>query len=95
MAALQEFATQPSIPVVPVIYQGASASIAEMRAFIQGEHAKRSVLGGEREGVVLRIAEGFSSSEFARNVCKSVRQDHVQTDRHWTRNWRPCALRHD
>ena len=95
MAALQEFATQRSIPVVPVIYQGAFASIAEMRAFIHGEHAKRSVLGGEREGVVLRIAEGFSSSEFARNVCKSVRQDHVQTDRHWTQNWRPCALLHD
>ena len=95
MAALQEFATQRSIPVVPVIYQGAFASIAEMRAFIHGEHAKRSVLGGEREGVVLRIAEGFSSSEFVRNVCKSVRQDHVQTDRHWTQNWRPCALLHD
>ena len=95
MAALQEVTTRRSIPVVPVIYQSPFASIAEMRAFIQDEHAKQSVLGGEREGVVLRIAEGFSSSDFARNVCKSVRQDHVQTDLHWTRNWRPCALRHD
>lgn len=95
MAALQGFATRLSIPVVPVVYQGAFASVTDMAAFIQGEHAKPSALGGEREGVVMRIAEGFSSSEFARNVCKSVRQDHVQTNQHWTRNWRPCALRRD
>ncbi len=95
MAALEQFATQRSIPVVPVIFQGVFASIAEMRVSIHAEHAKQSALGGEREGIVVRIAERFSSAEFARNVCKSVRRDHVQTDRHWTRNWRPCALRRD
>lgn len=95
MAALEQFATERSIPVVPVIYRGTFVSIAEMRTFIRSEHAKQSVLGGEREGMVVRAAEGFSSSEFAGNVCKSVRQDHVQTDQHWTRNWRPCALRRD
>ena len=94
-AALERFATERSIPVVPVIFRGSFASVGEMREFIQREHAKQSALGGEREGVVVRIAEGFASADFARNVCKSVRPDHVQTDRHWTRNWRPCALRRD
>ena len=95
MATLERFAMERDIPVVPVVYEGAFASIAEMRGFIHDEHSKPSALGGEREGVVVRIAEGFSSAEFARNVCKSVRKDHVQTDQHWTRNWRRCALRVD
>ncbi len=95
MAALERFAAERSIPVVPVVYRGVFASIAEMREFIQGEHAKPSALGGEREGVVVRAADGFASAEFARSVCKSVRQGHVQTDRHWTRNWRACKLRRD
>ena len=95
MAALERFADERNIPVVPVIFQGVFASLAEMRVFLEHEQAQRSVLGGEREGTVVRIAEGFASAEFARNVCKSVRRDHVQTDQHWTRNWRPCALRGD
>lgn len=95
MAALERFAAERGIPVVPVIHRGLFASIASIRAFIQGEQAKPSLLGGEREGVIVRIADGFPSSEFAHSVCKSVRPDHVQTDQHWTRNWRPCALRRD
>ncbi len=94
MAALERFAAERGIPVVPVLFRGAFSSMAAMRAFIRGEHARKSALGGEREGVVVRVAEGFPASEFARNVCKSVRPDHVQTDRHWTTHWRPCALRH-
>ena len=91
-AALEGFATERGISVVPVIHRGSFASVAEIRAFIRGEHAKPSALGGAREGVVVRVVEGFPSAGFARNVCKSVREDHVQTDQHWTRNWRPCAI---
>ncbi len=93
MAALEEFAAERNIPVVPVIFRGQFASVGELRQFIEREHGKPSVLGGECEGVVVRVAEGFASADFARNFCKSVRPNHVQTDRHWTRNWRPCALR--
>jgi len=95
MAALERFATERNISVVPVIFRGVFASIAQMRGFIERQHSKRSVLGGEREGVVVRVAEGFASAQFARSACKSVRRDHVRTDRHWTRNWRPCKLRRD
>lgn len=95
MAALERFAAERNIPVVPVIFRGVFASVAEMRRFIERGHADQSALGGEREGIVVRIAEGFAGAEFAHNVCKSVRPNHVQTDQHWTRNWRPCALRRD
>ena len=50
------------------------------------------MLGGEREGVVLRLACGFPALEFPNNACKSVRPGHVQTEEHWTRNWRPCRI---
>ena len=93
MAALERFAAERNIPVVPVIFRGVFASVAEMRTFIERGHADQSALGGEREGIVVRIAEGFAGAEFARNVCKSVRATHVQTDQPWTRHWRPCALR--
>lgn len=39
---------------------------------------------GERcEGVVVRLADGFSDEDFSRSVAKWVRADHVQTDDHW------------
>ena len=95
VAELERFVAERDIPLVPVLYRGELDSLVKLRELIRCEHAKRSVLGGEREGVVVRTAEGFPSSDFARNVCKSVRRDHVQTDQHWTRSWRPCALRRE
>ena len=93
MAGVERFAAEHGIPIVPVLRRGVFDSVTELRDFVSREHQKPSVLGGEREGVVIRTADGFSSSDFARNVCKSVRPHHVRTDRHWTRNWRPCAIR--
>ena len=95
MTVLEQFAAERCIPVVPILRRGRFGSVDEIRHFIKREHSKESALGGEREGVVVRLAEGFPSSDFPRNVCKSVRQDHVHTDQHWTRTWRPCALRGD
>ena len=93
MGTLERFAADRRIPVVPVLYRGDFGSVGEIRRFIQHAHAQQSRLGGEREGVVMRATEGFPWREFAGNVCKSVRQGHVQTDQHWTRTWRRCALR--
>ena len=93
MADVERFATERGIPLVPILRRGVFNSAAELRDFVRREHRKPSVLGGEREGVVIRTAVEFPSSDFAENVCKSVRSHHVRTDRHWTRNWRPCAIR--
>ena len=91
-ADVESYAERQGIPVIPVLFRGCFRSVAEIRAFFERAHAECSVLGGEREGVVLRLAHGFRASEFKDNVCKSVRAGHVQADEHWTRNWRPCKL---
>ena len=91
-AEVEEYASRREIPVVPVLFSGRFQSVADIRAFVDRAHREPSALGGEREGVVLRLARGFPAAEFPDNVCKSVRAGHVQTDEHWTRNWRPCRI---
>ena len=91
-AEVEKYAKRREVPVVPVLFRGRFDSIPEVRAFMQRAHAAPSALGGEREGVVLRLARGFPAAEFRHNVCKSVRAGHVQTDEHWTRKWRPCRI---
>ena len=52
-----------------------------------------SSLGGEKEGLVIRRWGEFAYENFADNVCKMVRPNHVQTDEHWRRKWKPCAMK--
>ena len=89
---LEAYAERQRIPVVPVLFRGCFRSVEDIRVFVERAHDECSVLGGEREGVVLRLARGFPACEFQGAVCKSVRADHVQSDEHWTRNWRPCKI---
>ena len=91
-AEVEAYAKHRGIPVVPVLFRGRFRSVEEIRDFVTRAHETPSMLGGEREGVVLRLARGFPAAEFQANVCKSVRVGHVQTDEHWTRNWRPCRI---
>ena len=91
-AEVEAYAKEREIPVVPVLFKGRFRSVAELRAFVERAHGEPSKLGGEREGVVLRLARGFPALEFPNDVCKSVRPGHVQNDEHWTRHWRPCRI---
>ena len=91
-ADLETYADRHEIPVVPVLFRGTFHSVADIRAFVERAHGECSALGGEREGIVLRLARGFPASEFQDAVCKSVRADHVQSDQHWTRHWQPCRI---
>ena len=45
-------------------------------------HAASSVLGGERKGVVMRLADRLPGCPFPLNTCKNVRAGHVQTGEH-------------
>lgn len=87
-AEVESYAAKFGIPVVPVLYRGSFESSAAIGSFFHHAHAHPSSLGGDREGLVLRIAAGFPASDFAYNVCKSVRANHVQTTTHWRRQWR-------
>lgn len=89
---LETYAHGKSIPTVPVLFRGCFHSVEEIREFVERAHMEPSVLGGEREGIVLRLACGFTEHEFPQNVCKSVRAGHVQSDIHWSRNWRQCRV---
>ena len=91
-ADVEAYAKQRGIPIVPILFEGYFSSVAEIRAFVEHAHNEPSVLGGQREGMVLRLARGFPTAEFSENVCKSVRVGHVQTNEHWTRHWRPCRI---
>ena len=91
-AEVEAYAKHREIPVVPVLFRGRFRSVAEISAFMKQAHVEPSALGGDREGVVMRLARGFPAAEFQDNVCKSVRPGHVQSDEHWTRKWRPCRI---
>lgn len=71
------------LPTVPVLFRGAVASEAELRALTEDLARAPSALGSAREGVVVRRAGPFPDAEFPRSLGKWVRKDHVQTDEHW------------
>ena len=83
------------ILTVPVLYRGRFASVRSLDRWIAKAMTEPSVLGGVREGVVVRWRGAFDESEFTLACCKSVRANHVQTDEHWTRRWKRCSLATD
>jgi hypothetical protein len=88
--AVDDIAKQYSMLTVPVLFRGVFYSIEDITKFFREELPKPSKLGGQREGFVMRTELGFDSESFSDMVCKYVRPNHVQTDQHWTRNWKPC-----
>ena len=80
------------ISVVPVVWRGRFSSVEAIRELVEESHARASRLGGEREGLVIRLARAFHVEEFGTSNCKSVRRNHVQTDEHWSRRWKRCRL---
>ena len=91
-AEVEAYARGREIPVVPVVFKGCFKSVTSAKTFFEQAHRQPSELGGTREGVVMRLARGFVADEFRNSVCKSVRAGHVQTDEHWTANWKPCRI---
>ena len=63
---------------VPVLFDGVWDEEA-IKAAWEG----KSAFGGEGEGYVVRVVDGFGYEDFATSVAKYVRAGHVQTDTHW------------
>ena len=89
---MADYARSRAIPVVPVLCEGTFGSVQQVRDFVSVAHARPSALGGEREGVVLRLAAGFPAADFEHCICKIVRVGHVQSEEHWSKRWRPCRI---
>jgi len=89
---VEEWGYLLDLPVVPVLFKGVINTEVELEVLVQKLISEPSAVGGEREGVVVRTAGLFHNDDFSDNVQKWVRKDHVQTDQHWTRNWKRATI---
>lgn len=79
------------LPTVPVFELGYFEA-ADIEPLIQTRLAEGSAFGGPCEGFVFRNYDSFGVDDFIHNVLKYVRENHVTTDEHWTRNWQRAKL---
>ena len=89
---VKEFSEILNIPHVPELFKGTINLVNDLKKLIDYSMKMPSEIGGENEGVVIRIADSFPLNDFKYNVCKWVRPNHVQTKEHWTRNWKRAKL---
>jgi hypothetical protein len=80
------------VPTVPVLWRGKLESESQLKEMISKFMSEPSAFGDTKEGVVIRKTGSFDNSDFSRNVAKWVRENHVQTDEHWTKNWKRAKL---
>lgn len=73
---MEMFCEDLGLVVVPTIWRGVwnERDIRKLAEQINTE---------EREGYVVRVADGFHYDEFKTSLAKWVRKNHVQTDTHW------------
>ena len=84
-----EIAAWLGYPTVPVLKHDNKKSVQQnIEDFMKTE----SILGGPKEGIVVRNYANFENNDFSNNVIKYVRKDHVQADEHWTKNWKQAKL---
>ena len=83
------------VPTVPVLWRGIVKYEEELMVMVDGFVGAPSEFGPTREGVVVRKVEEFDNDDFSKNVCKWVRPNHVQTDEHWTKNWKKAVLKNE
>ena len=80
---VEMWAEEIHVPTVPVLFKGTVNSEKELRELTESLMIQPSVCGGIREGVVVRLAQGFDEDQFSQCVMKCVRANHVQTSEHW------------
>ena len=84
--------TTINLKTPPVLFKGEFTSIKDIQKWMDSEIKKPSKYGKEREGFVIRVSGAFRGEDFHKNVAKYVRKGHVQTDEHWTKNWKKAEL---
>lgn len=77
---------------VPVLEIRRFNNISELESTVNTIMQNGSKYGKEIEGVVIRNADSFPIDDFQKNVVKYVRENHVQTDSHWRRNWTKAKI---
>ncbi len=94
---VNQYAKLLDFPVVPVIEREILPEEMGQKKFedyIIKYATGKSMLGGKKEGLVLRVKREFRNEEFSDCMLKWVRSDHITTDEHWTKNWRRAKLKY-
>lgn len=94
---IEEYAKMIDVPTVPVIFRGILKDAQQLENICNQVISNPSHFGKTAEGCVIRIADSFPVYDegqfaFPQNVAKFVRPNHVQTDTHWTNNWKKANL---
>jgi hypothetical protein len=89
---IKEFASLLNIPTVPDLCRGVVNNESEVYDIIDNLMKYGSTYGQTKEGIVMRLTDSFDIDSFPEAVCKWVRANHVQTDEHWTKNWKKATL---
>lgn len=92
--SVEEYSYLLDIPTVPVLFKGKVESEKELKELVEKLVSEPSELGGEREGIVIRNAGMFHNDDFKDNLLKYVRENHVKTTTHWTRDWKKSKLKY-
>ncbi len=87
-----DLAAEHGMHHVPVLFEGSFDRVERITEWFMDEIKQPSAFGPVREGFVMRGADGFLFDDFATNVAKFVRAGHVQTNSHWTKNWKPARI---
>lgn len=80
-------AEQLGVPTVPLLQEGIFDTEAELRQATEALVRSRGLYGG-REGIVVRLKEGFADEKFAVSVAKWVKRSGAPTE-----DWRHRPIR--
>lgn len=89
---IKEFAEILEVPHVPELCRGVITYEPDVEEIINDLMQYGSNYGSIKEGIVMRLTDSFDLYHFSDYVCKWVRPNHVQTDEHWTKNWKKAKL---
>ena len=79
------FCKKLDIVHVPVVYDGIFNYNEIKKIFLNFDFNKT-------EGIVCRLADSFPYEKFDLYCAKAVRKNHVNTDEHWSKTWKPNKL---
>lgn len=80
---VESWAKEIGVPTVPVLFSGTVNSASALQKMIESLMLQPSACDGQREGVVVRVAQDFPDEAFATSVMKYVRAHHIQTCEQW------------
>lgn len=83
---VHEWCALLEVPICPYFYVGEVNPDITLQDY--------SFLGNTTEGYVIRNVDSFKKEDFKQNVAKFVRKDHVRTNKHWKKTWKPASINH-